>query len=56
MNLAIDTARKQGFDGFRLMVSPGNTSAPALYSRAGFKTVGEADGYGMHWLCQELKL
>ena len=56
LNLVIDTAKSKGFDGVRLMVSPGNAAAVALYRRAGFKTVGEADMYGIHWLCQELKL
>ncbi len=56
LNHAINTARKLNFDGIRLMVSPQNPPAVAMYSRAGFKTVGETDRFDMHWLCQELKL
>jgi ribosomal protein S18 acetylase RimI-like enzyme len=53
---AIQTARKQGFDGIRLLVSPGNFHAVAMYRRAGFSTVGETEKFDHHWFCQELKL
>jgi len=56
LNRAIDTARGLGFDGIRLLVSPQNQPAVAMYRRAGFKTVGETDMYARHWLCQELAL
>jgi ribosomal protein S18 acetylase RimI-like enzyme len=56
VNHTIETARAQGFDGIRLLVSPGNPRAVAMYLRAGFKTMGETDLYDHHWLCQELKL
>jgi ribosomal protein S18 acetylase RimI-like enzyme len=56
LNRAIDTARKLNFDGIRLLVSPQNPLAVAMYRRAGFKTAGETDMYGRHWLCQELAL
>ncbi len=56
LNCAIDTARKLNFDGIRLMVSPQNPPAVAMYRRAGFKTAGEIDRFDLHWLCQEMAL
>lgn len=56
LNRAIETARKLNFDGIRLLVSPHNPPAVAMYLRAGFTTAGETDMYGLHWLCQELAL
>ena len=53
---AIAVARGKGFDAIRLLVSPGNAPALAMYRRVGFRTVGEADRYDHHWLCQELPL
>ena len=56
LELALGVARRQGFDAMRLLVSPGNAPALALYRRAGFRTVGETDRYDIHWLCMELAL
>jgi ribosomal protein S18 acetylase RimI-like enzyme len=56
LNHAINTARKLNFDGIRLMVSPQNPPAVAMYRRAGFKIVGEVDRFDMHWICQDLAL
>jgi ribosomal protein S18 acetylase RimI-like enzyme len=56
LNQAICTAKKLHFDGIRLLVSPQNLPAAAMYRRAGFKNVGETELYGRHWLCQELAL
>lgn len=56
LNHAIHTARKLQFDGIRLMVSPQNPPAIAMYQRAGFKTAGETDMYGIHFICKELAL
>jgi ribosomal protein S18 acetylase RimI-like enzyme len=56
LSCSIDSARRLGFDGIRLLVSPQNLPAVAMYRRAGFKTVGEIDKYDRHWLCQELTL
>lgn len=56
LKYAMETARKQGFDGIRLLVSPTNLRAVAMYRRAGFVTEGEADLFDNHWLCQDLKL
>ena len=53
---ALAVARGKGFDVMRLLVSPGNPPALALYRRAGFRTVGEDDRFDQHWLCQELPL
>lgn len=49
----IAVARGKGFGAMRLLVSPGNAAAVALYRRAGFRTVGEDDRFDQHWLCQE---
>jgi ribosomal protein S18 acetylase RimI-like enzyme len=38
------------------MVSPQNPPAIAMYQRAGFKTAGETDMYGIHFICKELAL
>lgn len=43
-----------GGDALRILVSPGNPPALALYRRAGFRTVAEVDRFDHHWLCQEL--
>ncbi len=51
---AIAVARGKGFDAIRLLVSPGNAPAVAMYRRAGFHTVDECDRFDHHWLCQEL--
>lgn len=56
LNQAIGIARNLQFDGIRLLVSPQNPPAVAMYRRAGFKTAGEIDLYGLHWLCQERAL
>jgi ribosomal protein S18 acetylase RimI-like enzyme len=56
LNQSIGIARNLNFDGIRLLVSPQNQPAVAMYRRAGFKTVGEIDKYDRHWLCQELAL
>ena len=56
LSLAIDAARQQRFDAMRLLVSPQNPPAVALYRRAGFRTVGEIDKFDKHWFCQELLL
>ncbi len=51
---AICVARSKGHDAMRILVSPGNQPALALYRRAGFCTVAEVDRFDHHWLCQEL--
>lgn len=49
----IQEAHRVGYDSIRILVSPENKPALALYSRAGFKVVGEADKYDRHWYCLE---
>ncbi|GAX48378.1 GNAT family N-acetyltransferase [Pseudolactococcus reticulitermitis] len=42
--------------GLRLLVSPDNWSALALYQKLGFKQVGDCFSYGETWACYELVL
>lgn len=50
----IGLTREGGGDALRILVSPGNPAAVALYRRAGLRTVAEVDRFDHHWLCQEL--
>ena len=52
---AIDTAEKAGYDGIRLFVSPENIPARRSYEKLGFQVCGEADHFGEHWLCYQLR-
>lgn len=56
LNHAIEVAKCGGFESIRIIVSPENEAALALYDRVGFQTVSEADMFGRHWYCQELLL
>ena len=56
LRCAIEKALEKGFDSIRIIVSPHNKPALALYRRAGFKTMGKIDMYNQHWFCQELVL
>lgn len=49
----LQIASASGFDGMRLLVSPENERAMALYRKKGFCTAGNAALYGMEWVCME---
>jgi len=45
--------QSRGYDGFHLLVSPGNPAAMGLYQKLGFASCDEIDLYGQHWLCYQ---
>ncbi|MDE7243585.1 MAG: GNAT family N-acetyltransferase [Oscillospiraceae bacterium] len=49
-------AAARGFDGMRLLVSPQNSRALALYHAAGYQKRGEACLYERNWFCCEKAL
>lgn len=46
----ITIARRRGFDGIRMLVSPGNAAALALYGKRGFSCTGRTFRYGLDFL------
>lgn len=50
----ISTARRNGFDGTRLLVSKDNLIAQKMYQQQGFKRVGEKCVYSSDFECFEL--
>ena len=48
--------KQEGFDVVRLLVAPENIPALHLYMGAGFRILGSADKYDIHWLCCEKRL
>ena len=45
--------KKEGYEVIRLLVSPDNIPAFRAYLHAGFRPIGEADKYDVHWVCCE---
>ena len=52
----LEDARRRGRDSVRLLVTPENPAAFALYPKLGFAEVGTCQMYGITWRCEELKL
>lgn len=52
----INDAKKQRFDGIRMLVSKTNQPAVALYEKLNFQCCGEIKMYGNDWCCYELVL
>ncbi|NDV45934.1 GNAT family N-acetyltransferase [Paludibacter sp. 221] len=52
----IFAVKKRGFDGIRMLVSPDNTAALALYKHYGFAKRSEVYMYDHDYLCYELIL
>ena len=52
----LECLRREGYAYVRLLVSPGNLPAYRTYLHCGFRVIGEADKYDVHWLCCERAL
>ena len=51
----IDAAKARGFDGIRMLVSPENISAQALYRKLGFERLDEVQMFGLHFYRYRMK-
>ena len=49
-----EIAKKQGFDGIRILVADKNTAALALYEKNGFERCGEVFRYDIDFYCYQL--
>lgn len=56
LRYVINSVRKRGFDGIRMIVSKSNPSALALYEKNGFARNGETKMYDIDFFCYEMLL
>ena len=50
----IQTAKENGYDGIRMLVSKTNPAALALYDKNGFEKCGEVIMYGIDFYCYQI--
>jgi ribosomal protein S18 acetylase RimI-like enzyme len=55
LNFVLADLNRRGFDGVRLLVSPKNFSALALYRRAGFTSCGNTHMFDHDYICCQLR-
>lgn len=56
VSYVLEDVKRRGRDSVRLLVSPENPAASALYPKLGFVLVGSCRLYDTDWHCEELRL